>query len=131
MEVMKTWMAQRITEVLEQEDDVTVDFAYELLTDKSGARFNPNIKLLQIKMQGFLGEEQNPRFCNDLWDLMLSAQDSGSGVPTQLLEAKKAELLQERVSIQSSTSDYCADTNLNDVGCGREASTRREKAERA
>lgn len=99
MEVMKKWIAQRITELLGMEDDVTVDFAYELMTDKTGASFNPNIKLLQIKMQGFLGEGPSATFCSELWDLMLSAQDSSLGVPSQLLEAKKAELMQERVRI--------------------------------
>jgi hypothetical protein len=98
MEVMKKWMAQRITELLGMEDDVTVDFAFELVNDKSGASFNPNIKLLQIKMQGFLGEEPSAKFSSELWDLMLSAQESSLGVPSQLLEAKKAELLQERAS---------------------------------
>jgi hypothetical protein len=103
MEVMKTWMAQRITDVLGMEDEVTVDFAFELVNDKAGANFNPNIKLLQIKMQGFLGDEPSAKFCQELWDLMLSAQESSLGVPSQLLEAKKAELMQERVCHNASS----------------------------
>jgi hypothetical protein len=36
-------------------------------------------------------------FCKDLWKLLLSAQSSPQGVPKELLEAKKLELIQEKV----------------------------------
>lgn len=129
MEVMQKWMAQRITELLGMEDDVTVDFAFELMNDKTGASFNPNIKLLQIKMQGFLGEEASAKFCGELWDLMLSAQDSSLGVPSQLLEAKKAELMQERVRQLLMTLGFITDVLL--VGSSRKTSTRRQETKRA
>jgi serine/arginine repetitive matrix protein 1 len=57
----------------------------------------PKIKEIQIQLTGFLNKE-TPAFCKELWDLMLSAQDSAMGVPRELLEAKKLELQQEQVS---------------------------------
>ena len=47
---------------------------------------------------GFLEKEAAP-FAKSLWKLLLSAQNGAQGVPQELLEAKKAELEQERVSI--------------------------------
>lgn len=56
----------------------------------------PDIKKLQIQLTGFL-EKDTPAFCKELWKLCLSAQSNPQGVPKELLEAKKAELIQEKV----------------------------------
>ena len=58
----------------------------------------PKIKELQITLSGFLGKDA-ATFAQSLWKLLLSAQNGAQGVPQELLEAKKAELEQERVSI--------------------------------
>ncbi len=57
----------------------------------------PNIKELQISLNGFLDKDA-PEFCHDLWKYCISAQEGPNGVPKELLEAKKKELLQEKVS---------------------------------
>lgn len=59
----------------------------------------PNIKHIQIQLTGFLGAKECAAFCKELWNLMLSAQQSPQGVPKELLEAKKAEMKQEKVRI--------------------------------
>lgn len=56
----------------------------------------PDIKSLQIQLTGFL-EKETASFCKELWKLLLSAQISPQGVPKELLEAKKAELIEEKV----------------------------------
>ena len=56
----------------------------------------PDIKSIQIQLTGFL-DKDTPAFCKDLWKLLLSAQASPQGVPKELLEAKKLELMQEKV----------------------------------
>lgn len=58
----------------------------------------PNIKELQISLNGFL-DKDSPKFCHELWKYCISAQENPQGIPKELLEAKKAELLQEKVSI--------------------------------
>ncbi|EJP63101.1 PWI domain-containing protein [Beauveria bassiana ARSEF 2860] len=55
----------------------------------------PDIKNIQIQLTGFLDKDTAP-FCKELWKLFLSAQDSPQGVPKELLEAKKLELIQEK-----------------------------------
>lgn len=56
----------------------------------------PDVKALQIQLTGFLEKDTAP-FCKELWNLFLSAQSSPQGVPKELLEAKKLELIQEKV----------------------------------
>jgi hypothetical protein len=51
---------------------------------------------MQIQLTGFLDKDTAP-FCKELWKLCLSAQSSPQGVPKELLEAKKLELMQEKV----------------------------------
>ena len=62
----------------------------------TGHSLQPDIKSLQIQLAGFL-DKDTASFCKDLWKLLLSAQDSPQGAPKELLEAKKQELLQEKV----------------------------------
>ena len=57
----------------------------------------PDIKALQISLTGFL-DKDTPKFCKELWNLCLSAQANPQGVPKELLEAKKLELIQEKVN---------------------------------
>lgn len=56
----------------------------------------PDIKSLQIQLTGFLDKDTG-KFCKELWSLCLSAQENPQGVPKELLEAKKLELIQEKV----------------------------------
>lgn len=112
VEVMKRWIAGKISEILGNEDDVVIELCFNLL---EGSRFvcsntprfeasphssihQPNIKVLQIQLTGFL-DKDNPAFCKELWSLCLSAQLNPQGVPKELLEAKKLELIQEKVII--------------------------------
>ena len=51
---------------------------------------------MQIQLTGFL-DKDTASFCRELWRLFLSAQTNSQGVPKELLEAKKQELIQEKV----------------------------------
>ena len=92
VEVIKKWAAGKLSELLGFEDDVVTELCFSLL---EGARF-PNIKDMQIQLTGFL-EKSAAVFCKELWTLCLSAQSNPQGVPKELLEAKKLELIQEKV----------------------------------
>ncbi|QIW96392.1 hypothetical protein AMS68_001910 [Peltaster fructicola] len=89
--VIKKWISDRITTILSMDDDVVS----ELIFDEVEKRF-PNIKALQITLGGFLNKDA-PQFCAQLWSLLISAEKSPSGVPKELLEAKKQELERERL----------------------------------
>lgn len=61
-------------------------------------RSQPDIKKMQIQLTGFL-DKDTAGFCKELWKLCLSAQSNAQGVPKELLEAKKLELIQEKVML--------------------------------
>jgi len=95
-----------MTKILGDDDDVIIELCYNLL---ESSRY-PDIKNLQIQLTGFL-EKDAPDFCEKLWKLALSAQESPLGVPKELLEAKKQELRQNKVCIKDTTTTYITDTH--------------------
>ncbi|XP_044724842.1 PWI domain-containing protein [Hirsutella rhossiliensis] len=111
--VMKKWIAKRICEILGSEDDVLIELCCNLI---EGSRY-PDIKSVQIQITGFLDKDTAP-FCKDLWNLLLSAQSSSQGVPKELLEAKKLELMQGKMD---------ADRENTRRGCGPQDSKEGER----
>eukprot|EP00405_Crypthecodinium_cohnii_P005667 CAMPEP_0194765478 /NCGR_PEP_ID=MMETSP0323_2-20130528/26797_1 /TAXON_ID=2866 ORGANISM="Crypthecodinium cohnii, Strain Seligo" /NCGR_SAMPLE_ID=MMETSP0323_2 /ASSEMBLY_ACC=CAM_ASM_000346 /LENGTH=213 /DNA_ID=CAMNT_0039695111 /DNA_START=29 /DNA_END=671 /DNA_ORIENTATION=+ len=93
MEVLKPWIAKRITEMLGFEDEVVVDLCIAHLEEKSEKGLDP--KLLQVTMTGFMAQKAAP-FCSELWAHLLSAQESEVGVPQDFIEQKKEELRQKK-----------------------------------
>lgn len=85
MDVMKPWIAKRVTELLGFEDEVLINFIYGLLDGKE-----VNGKEIQISLTGFM-EKSTGKFMKELWQLLLSAQNNASGVPQQFLDAKEEE----------------------------------------
>ncbi|KAK5010825.1 hypothetical protein LTR28_007494 [Elasticomyces elasticus] len=88
--VIEAWAVARLTELLKHEDDVVTEMCCDMLRVN-----NPNIKEIQIALTGFLNKDSAP-FCLELWKLCLSAQESDQGVPKDLLEAKKMELMKDK-----------------------------------
>jgi serine/arginine repetitive matrix protein 1 len=58
----------------------------------------PDAKTVQINLTGFL-ESNTAVFMSELWEMLSSAQSNVGGVPTSILEAKKAEILAAKVRI--------------------------------
>jgi serine/arginine repetitive matrix protein 1 len=67
---------------------------------------------MQIQLTGFL-EKDTAAFCKELWKLCLSAQSNPQGVPKELLEAKKLELIQEKVWTNIVSAQNGADIKLD------------------
>ncbi|ODQ65994.1 PWI domain-containing protein [Nadsonia fulvescens var. elongata DSM 6958] len=88
-EVMRNWMINKLDHYL-PDDDIVAEFALELFQVQ-----NPNIKLIQLQLKGFL-EDDAGSFCSQVWDLLLSAQIDSHGIPEQLLEEKKQQIVRER-----------------------------------
>lgn len=85
MDVVRPWIANRVTELLGFEDEVLINFIYSLLDGK-----DVNGKEVQIHLTGFM-EKNTGKFMKELWTLLLSAQNNASGVPQQFLDAKEEE----------------------------------------
>ncbi|KAF1932443.1 PWI domain-containing protein [Didymella exigua CBS 183.55] len=110
IDLMKKWIAQKITDILGDEDDIVVETCYNLIEQNQ----SPNIKEIQIQLTGFLNKD-TPAFCKELWDLMLSAQESPMGVPKEMLEAKKLELQQEQLSKAAAESRRKEQSDQDDI----------------
>ncbi|CRK22295.1 hypothetical protein BN1723_012648, partial [Verticillium longisporum] len=67
LQVIKKWIASKISEILGGEDDVVIELCFGLI---EGSRFL-DIKGLQIQLTGFLDKE-TASFCKELWKLFLS-----------------------------------------------------------
>ncbi|WJX45778.1 hypothetical protein P8452_32636 [Trifolium repens] len=99
MEVMKPWIARKVTELLGFEDEVLINFIHGLLEAKI-----VNGKEVQIQITGFM-EKNTVKFMKELWTLLLSAQKNASGVPQQFLDAKEEELLKKKAEHDRITSE--------------------------
>lgn len=91
LSVIKPWISQRITSLLGFEDDVVLEYAAGMLAEE---RF-PDPRKVQIQLMGFL-EGKTAEFMEELWGLLLSAQESPGGVPRLFVEEKKEELRLKR-----------------------------------
>lgn len=97
---MQKWITKEILKYLSVEDDILVSMVINSLEEavfliliyfqQNGNAFDP--KDLQLQVTGFLGKK-SARFMEDLWLMLLSAQEDPDGIPAQLLEEKKKELL--------------------------------------
>ncbi|XP_059288376.1 uncharacterized protein LOC132041683 isoform X1 [Lycium ferocissimum] len=99
MDVMKPWIAKRVTELIGFEDEVLINFIYSLLERKL-----VNGKELQISLTGFM-ERNTGKFMKELWALLLSAQNNASGVPQQFLEAKEEEMRMKKAETDRIASE--------------------------
>lgn len=57
---------------------------------------------MQINLTGFLNGKNARLFMTDLWDLLLNAQDSATGIPDQMIELKKEEIKKRMVNANTS-----------------------------
>ncbi|XP_026418463.1 serine/arginine repetitive matrix protein 1-like isoform X2 [Papaver somniferum] len=90
MDVVKPWIATRVTEFLGFEDEVLINFIYGLLDGKE-----INGKEVQIQLTGFM-EKNTGKFMKELWNLLRSAEQNASGVPQQFLDAKEEEIKKKK-----------------------------------
>ncbi len=93
MDVLRPWITDRVFELLGVEDEVVPEFVFGMLEEST----EPDGKTMQVNLTGFL-EDKAPKFMNELWKMLASAQDSIGGIPAMLLEKKKKEILKNRVS---------------------------------
>ncbi|XP_029654997.1 serine/arginine repetitive matrix protein 1-like [Octopus sinensis] len=89
LDTIKPWITKRITEILGMEDDVVICFICNLLDEK-----NVDPREIQISITGFLNHRNARLFIEELWDLLISAMDNNTGIPTKILEEKKFEIAQ-------------------------------------
>ena len=58
---------------------------------------NPDPKEMQMNLTGFLHSKYARIFLQELWDLLLSAQETVGGIPAKFVEQKKEEIRLKKV----------------------------------
>ena len=58
---------------------------------------NPDGRQMQMNLTGFLNAKNARTFIQELWDLLLSAQENIGGIPAVFLEQKKEEIKMRQV----------------------------------
>lgn len=93
------WISQHVCDSLGIEDEILSNLVMSYLED-TAQPLCP--KQLQINLTPFL-ENKAGDFVEDLWRMLLSAQANSLGVPQQLLDERKAELLRQRQALEAKT----------------------------
>jgi len=86
--VIKRWIAERILDLLGFEDDILVQFVFNMLESAKKLRSSPDPKLIQLQITGFL-ERDARTFTEELWKHLVSASRNPGGISTPMLEAAK------------------------------------------
>lgn len=88
-DVINQWVTERLTQLLGFEDDIVASMAINLLEPAVDETLDP--KQLQMALTGFLAKQAGA-FTEELWQLLLDAQSSPTGIPRVLLEKKQQEM---------------------------------------
>ncbi|KAJ3017689.1 Serine/arginine repetitive matrix protein 1 [Thoreauomyces humboldtii] len=88
--VIRPWVTTKIISIVGFEDDVLIEFVFNLL---EAEKVDP--RTMQIEISGFL-ESNAPGFMKELWGLLVSAQSSIGGIPQLFLDQKKDEISKKR-----------------------------------
>lgn len=92
LELMRPYITNILNELTTVEDDVMVEYVFSQLEDKQ----HPDGKLIQIMMTGFLGKTKARTFMAELWTTLVEAQASPHGIPAELIELKREELMKKK-----------------------------------
>lgn len=116
---------KKITDILHIEDDVVVEFVYNQLEEE---KF-PCPKNMQINMTGFLNGRNARQFMDELWALLLSAQESESGIPAEFIQQKKDEILkrEEEAAMLDLKKNHDSNDDNRDRDRDRDRDRKRER----
>lgn len=90
LESLKDWMDQRITELMQMEDELVTNLAVSYLEEKQEDNKAICPKRITVNLTGFMGDNA-VIFMEELWKILLEAQDSKFGIPSLVIDLKKEE----------------------------------------
>lgn len=108
MDVINRWIAERITQLMGFEDDITFNTIINLLQNS-----DVDAKRMQISITAFLSHHAG-KFMEDLWTLLSDAQSQPSGIPGIIIEKKREEIL-KRESAKASAANLTASAASSDA----------------
>lgn len=120
VDVMRPWVAEATVAILGFEDDIVVEYVQGMLEDREQPF--PDPRKMQVYLTGFL-EARTAGFMEQLWTHLLSAQANPSGISQQMLDKRKAEIVEQSAQAQSRSDahaerlaqDRAQDAHMQDV----------------
>jgi serine/arginine repetitive matrix protein 1 len=85
LDTIKPWITTRVNQLLGIDDDVVVEFVFNLLEN---TQF-PDPKDMQMNLTGFLNGKNARIFMQELWGLLASAQENIGGIPSSWSRRKR------------------------------------------
>ena len=89
--IIKSWINKKLNDILGFEDDTLTNFIINLIDDFDDI-IDP--KKIQYSITGFL-DDKTYSFMEELWKILISAQNTINGIPEELIEEKKKEIIQD------------------------------------
>ncbi|CDI86472.1 PWI domain-containing protein, putative [Eimeria praecox] len=118
VEVMKAWINHKITELLGFEDDIVISYCLSQLVPEEALAADVDErknylcpKKLAISLTGFVGK-QATHFVRELWKLLLSAQNTPTGIPPEFLENRRLEMERKREELHMIAAEVGAALGL-------------------
>jgi len=108
--VIGKWINVKLMSILGYDDDIVKNLIINLLELD-----NLDGKKLQYELTGFL-EKQAGSFCNELWDLLIDAQEESNGIPTSLIDMAKENESKQKTISQTDRKDINVDSRYNSRG---------------
>ncbi|KAG5354489.1 Serine/arginine repetitive matrix protein 1 [Yarrowia sp. B02] len=121
--IINRWITKKLDELL-PDDDIILDYTLELLSSDK-----PNIKEIQLNLNGFL-EESTGKFCKELWELLVAAQEDKDGIPPQLIAMKKEEMEREKIKREIKIESWTGGDQRGGRGRGGRDRGGRERRDR-
>jgi len=100
LESIRPWIEKRLTALLGDEDEIVNEYCIAQLEAYDPVDRSVEPRDVQINLEGFLGELNAAIFMRELWNLLLSAQNSASGVPEELKEQENREKEEKQRAIE-------------------------------
>ena len=91
LEIIKSWVDKKLTDILGFEDECLCSYIINLI-DEYEEYIEP--KKIHYAITGFL-DNKTYIFMQDFWKLLISAQKTPDGIPRELIEEKKEEIIQQ------------------------------------
>ncbi len=91
LEAIRPWLDKRVTQLLGREDDIVSEYCVNHLEAFDPVEKFIDPRRLHVDLDAFLGI-QTAVLMEELWGLLLSAQENPSGVPQQIIDERRSEL---------------------------------------
>ena len=91
LSIIKSWINKKLNDILGFEDEALTNYIINLIEEYDDIIDPKNI---QYSITGFL-DDKTYSFMEEFWKILISAQNTINGIPDELIEEKKKEIIKD------------------------------------